>query len=157
MISALYRTNVAFTQAYQIIISGEPTQVYTPVVWYKGNVQPYKQGITGSLTDAGTVFKDWRSLYTKVFPEADTSQIPPDAQIGELYVYFDGSWYSAQAVQNWSIQARGVQHFKYLLVRAAAGAQPPFTPVPFAGLVSQFEAATRELEQTAPLVEQVTQ
>lgn len=154
---ALYRQNVAFTQAYSYIKDGEPVTVFVPIVWTKGNLQPFKQGIITNISDVGTIFKDWRVLYTKTHPVFDTTNIPTDADAGITYFYYDGVWYSVNGEQDWSIQARNVKHFKWLAVHVQNASLPPalVEPVPYSRLVESFEKVVSELDQVNDTIHNV--
>lgn len=151
---ALYRIDVAFMQAYSIYSDGESVTSYTDVVWTKGNIQPYKQGLTVESVDAGYRYNDWRVLYIREMPEFDLSNLLPNTEPSRVYVYYEGNWYYIQSDQDWSTQARGVKHRKLLIEKT----QPPegvATPTPFNNLVEDFENAINELEQASTLINEV--
>ena len=65
-IKQFYRTNVAFVEVYTIWVDGRAENAYTPPVWVKGNLQPFKQGMMVGTTDEYlTTFTDWKTLYVK--------------------------------------------------------------------------------------------
>lgn len=148
-----YRTNVAFVEMYTQWIDGRTVNSYTPPVWTKGNLQPFKQGtVTGTTTDFLTVFTDWKILYVKNKPEIDSSAIPPDATLGGTYFYYDGEWYAFTAQQNWTTAGRGVKHWKVLAFNSKEIGEDIQDPVPIADLVENFESVVSELNQTIPLI-----
>lgn len=153
-IKQFYRSNIAFVQMYSMWVDGEAVNTYTKPVWYKGNVQPYKDGNMVTLEEALTRFQQWRVLYTKFKPEIDTTDVPTDAQYGATYFYFEGNWYKYQAEQDWTTAGRGVKHWKVLAltskeINREVDVDPP---VPVADLVENFEAIVSELNQTIPLI-----
>jgi len=151
---ALFRTDVAMINQYSAYNDGEGVISYTPIMWTKGNLQPYKQGFTIDQTEAGYRYNDWRVLYIKQLPPFDTSAILEGATLTKTYIYYDGAWYYAQSTQDWSIQARGVKHFK-LIVEKTLAPEGIATPTPFNNLVEDFENAINELEQASTLINEV--
>lgn len=152
-IKQFYRTNVAFVELYTIYVDGEPVNTYTPPVWTKGNLQPFKQGtMVGTTAEYLTVFTDWKTLYVKNKPETDRTGVPPTAQFGGTYFYYDGQWYSFTAEQNWTTAGRGVKHWKVLAFTAKDIGDEILPPVPIADLVENFESVVSELNQSIPLI-----
>ena len=154
---ALYRTNVAIVETYSGWVDGESATWVSPIAWTKGNLQPYKQGIMQSISEAGIQFTDWRVLYIKSFPEVDYSTRPSViTQKGKTYFYYEGVWYDVQGNQDWTIQARGVKHYKLLAVKSK---EPPASLVgeltPTANLVENLEYAVNELAQVNNTVKEV--
>ena len=156
-IKGLYRTNVAIVRTYGTMTDGEPVLWVSPIAWTKGNLQPYKQGVMTSVNEAGVVFKDWRVLYIKSFPEIDYSTRPSVlTQKGKTYFYYEGSWYDVQGEQDWTMQARGVKHHKLLAVKSK---MPPSSLVgeltPTATLVEDLEYTVNELTQVNNTIKEV--
>ena len=154
---ALYRTNVAIVETYSGWVDGESVTWVSPIAWTKGNLQPYKQGIMQSISEAGIQFTDWRVLYIKTLPVADYSTKPSDlTQKGKAYFYYEGVWYDIQGNQDWTIQAKGVKHYKLLAVKSK---QPPESLVgeltPTANLVEDLEYTVNELTQVNNTVKEV--
>ena len=154
---ALYRTNVAVVETYSGWVDGESATWVSPIAWTKGNLQPYKQGIMQSIDEVGIHFSDWRVLYIKSFPEIDYSTKPSEiTQKGKTYFYYEGSWYDVQGEQDWTMQARGVKHYKLLAVKSK---EPPANLVgeltPTANLVENLEYAVNELAQVNNTVKEV--
>ena len=154
---ALYRTNVAIVETYSGWVDGESATWVSPIAWTKGNLQPYKQGIMQSISEAGIQFTDWRVLYIKKLPVVDYSTKPSDlTEKGKTYFYYEGVWYDVQGNQDWTIQARGVKHYKLLAVKSK---EPPSNLVgeltPTANLVENLEYAVNELAQVNNTVKEV--
>lgn len=154
---ALYRTNVAVVETYSGWVDGESATWVSPIAWTKGNLQPYKQGIMQSISEAGIQFTDWRVLYIKTIPVIDFSTKPSDlTEKGKTYFYYEGVWYDVQGNQDWTIQARGVKHYKLLAVKSK---EPPANLVgeltPTANLVENLEYAVNELAQVNNTVKEV--
>ena len=154
---ALFRTNVAVVGTYSGWVDGESATWVSPIAWTKGNLQPYKQGIMQSVSEAGIQFTDWRVLYIKTIPVIDYSTKPSDLiQKGKTYFYYEGSWYDVQGEQDWTMQARGVKHYKLLAVKSK---MPPANLVgeltPTANLVEDLEYAVNELTQVNNTVKEV--
>ena len=154
---ALYRTNVAVVETYSGWADGESATWVSPIAWTKGNLQPYKQGIMQSIDEAGIQFTDWRVLYIKTIPVIDFSTKPSDlTEKGKTYFYYEGVWYDVQGNQDWTIQARGVKHYKLLAVKSK---EPPANLVgeltPTANLVEDLEYTVNELTQVNNIVKEV--
>ena len=154
---ALYRTNVAVVETYSGWVDGESVTWVSPIAWTKGNLQPYKQGIMQSISEAGIQFTDWRVLYIKSLPLIDLSTKPSGlTQKNKTYFYYGGVWYDVQGNQDWIIQARGVKHYKLLAIKSK---QPPSSLVgeltPTANLVEDLEYAVNELAQVNNTVKEV--
>lgn len=154
---ALFRTNVAIVETYSGWVDGEPIEWVSPIAWTKGNLQPYKQGIMQSISEAGIQFTDWRVLYIKSLPVLDYSTKPSGmTQKGKTYFYYKGVWYDVQGNQDWTIQAKGVKHYKLLAVKSK---QPPSSLVgeltPTANLVEDLEYTVNELTQVNNIVKEV--
>ena len=154
---ALFRTNVAIVETYSGWVDGESATWVSPIAWTKGNLQPYKQGIMQSISEAGIQFTDWRVLYIKTIPVIDYSTKPSDLiQKGKTYFYYEGSWYDVQGEQDWTIQARGVKHYKLLAIKSK---EPPASLVgeltPTATLVENLELTVNELTQVNNTIKEV--
>ena len=154
---ALYRTNVAVVETYSGWVDGESATWVSPIAWTKGNLQPYKQGIMQSISEAGIQFTDWRVLYIKTIPVIDFSTKPSDlTDKNKTYFYYEGSWYEIQGEQDWTIQARGVKHYKLLAILSK---DPPASLVgeltPTATLVEDLEYTVNELTQVNNTVKEV--
>lgn len=150
----LYRTDVAFIDTYTGFSDGETVTFTTIPIWVKGNLQPWKQGITNTLGSAGVIFSDWRVLYIKDYPVIETTGIPSDATKNKSYFFYEGQWYGITANQDWTIQAKGVKHYK-LLAEKVNAPEGVTTPTPFNSLVEDFERAIAELDQTTTLINEV--
>lgn len=154
---ALFRTNVAIVETYSGWVDGEPVTWVSPIAWTKGNLQPYKQGIMQSISEAGIQFTNWCVLYIKSLPVLDYSTKPSGmTQKGKTYFYYEGVWYDVQGHQDWTIQAKGVKHYKLLAVKSK---QPPESLVgeltPTANLVEDLEYTVNELTQVNNIVKEV--
>ena len=154
---ALYRTNVAIVETYGGWEDGEFVTWVSPIAWTKGNLQPYKQGIMQSISEAGIQFTDWRVLYIKSLPAVDYSTKPSVlTQKSKTYFYYEGVWYDVQGNQDWTIQTKGVKHYKLLAVKSK---QPPESLVgeltPTTNLVEDLEYIVNELTQVNNIVKEV--
>lgn len=130
----LFRTHVALVKG-------------SDVVWTKGSLQPYKQGVSVELTEAGYRYNDWRILYLKDFPD-----FPFDGGITQnSYFVVDGEWYLVQSKQNWSTQAKGAKHYK-LIGQKTEKSDSIATPLPIGKLAQDFENAINELDQATKLL-----
>lgn len=130
----LFRTHVA-------IVKG------TNVVWTKGNLQPYKQGISMELADAGYRYNDWRILYLKDMPVYSIEE--ELSQLG--YFVVDGEWYLIQSKQNWATQAKGAKHYKLIGQKTAKSDLVNMT-MTIGELAQDFENAINELDQATKLL-----
>ena len=142
---ALYRNHVALVNVTSGWVDGEPTSELNQVVWTKGNIQPFKLGLSITDTDAGVRFKDWRTLYLKDMPLAAGS-----FQSISYFVY-NNVWYRIESEQDWSIQARGVKHYK-IIGQMTAKPDGITTPVPLGKITQDFENAINELSQATKLI-----
>ena len=130
----LFRTHVALVKG-------------SDVVWTKGSLQPYKQGVSVELTEAGYRYNDWRILYLGDFPN-----FPFNGGITQnIYFVVDGEWYLVQSKQNWSTQAKGVKHYK-LIGQKTEKSSSIATPLPIGKLAQNFENAVNELDQATKLL-----
>jgi len=146
----LFRTHVAFVAIGAVFVDGESVPTMSNVVWTKGNLQPFKQGITIVTTEVGDRFKDWRTLYVKKMPEivgSNDEYAPPVI----TYFVYNNSWYKISSEQDWTIQGRGVKHYKII---AQKSVKPDGVELPQAiGEIAQdFEIAIAELNQTTKLL-----
>lgn len=157
-IAAFYRTYIPFVQSRSFYQDGRPEEVQTPPTWVKVNVQPFKQGLVVDPTLAGTIYNDWKTIYTRNLPEFDLEGIPPNADLMGTYAYYDGRWYTVTATQDWTTPGRAPKHYKYLAI-ATTGVEAITwpEPVPLGTLVEDFEAAVRELQQASIVFTQLTQ
>lgn len=154
-IAALYRNWLPFTQRYTYFDGGESVEGFLPLVYIKGNVQPWKQGLLGSLTEVGTIYKDYKTLYIKKEPVFDFSGVPVGATLDENpIVYWDGKWFNVQGNQDWTTAGRAPKHFKYLAIRRTVGPgdDPIPDPTPLPELVEAFELVVSELHILTPIV-----
>lgn len=157
-IAAFYRTYIPFVQEWSYYDRGVAVNAQTVPTWVKVNVQPFKQGLMFDLKDVGTVYNDWKTIYTRVIPVYDLEGIPKTATLNKTYAYYNGKWYAVTATQDWTTPGRAPKHYKYLAVApTGSGAITWPEPIPFATLVENFEAAVRELQQTSIVFTQLTQ
>ena len=155
-IAAFYRTHIPFMEIYSYYVDGRAQFWFTSPTWTKGNLQPFKQGLMGSLDEVGTIWTDWKTLYVRKLPEFDYTERPQDAGYLRTVVYIAGRWYEVTATQDWTTAGRAPKHKKYLAVatKVPEGEVWP-EPVPMASLVASFEAAVRELQQTTIIVDEL--
>lgn len=147
---ALYRNRVAILDTYQKTSSSQGQLFWSPeILWTKGNVQPYKAGIEGSVSPDGVFFSDWRVLYVKELPPFDLSKKPVGYEKARSYYWYEGNWYFIQSKQEWETQARGVKHLTLIgeLTGDFLDAPPDLTPL--SKLVNSFERVTKELKLTS--------
>lgn len=157
-IAAFYRNYIPFVQQWSYFDFGETVTAQTPPTWVKSNIQPFKQGLMFNLTEVGTVYNDWKTIYTRVIPVFDLEGIPPTATLNGTYAYYNGRWYAVTATQDWTTPGRAPKHYKYLAVASTGqGAITWPEPVPLGTLVENFEAAVRELQQTSIVFTQLIQ
>lgn len=157
-IAAFYRNYVAFVQTYSYFFEGENVEVQTPPTWVKVNIQPAKAGILLNLSDYGTVFKDWKTVYARSIPEFDLEGIPSNATLNGTYAFIEGRWFAVTGTQDWTTPGRAPKHYKYLAIASTGqGAINWPEPIPFASLVLNFEAAVREVQQTSIVLTELTQ
>jgi|SRR5690554_220890 len=155
-IAAFYRTYIPFMEVHSYYEGGKPKFWLTPPTWVKSNLQPFKQGLMGSLTDVGTIYTDWKTLYVRTPPEYDLSGKPSTAEYMRTVVYIGGRWFDVTATQDWTTAGRAPKHLKYIAVATTVpdGAEWP-EPIPLASLVAEFESAVRELQQTTVIVNEL--
>jgi hypothetical protein len=154
-IAAFYRNWFPFTQRYTYFDEGDLVEGFLPLVYVKGNIQPWKQGLIGTLTETGVIYKDYKSLYLKNFPVFDTSGVPVGATLDENpVVYWDGKWFDVNGNQDWTSPGRAPKHHKLLCIRRPVGPgdDPIPDPTPIPELVDAFELIVSELHQLTPLV-----
>lgn len=147
---ALYREHVAFVAIDAVWIDGESVTTMSNVVWTKGNLQPYKQGITVVTTVAGDEYKDLRTLYVKDLPKlvGAGGEYAPTATI---YFVYNNAWYKVMSEQDWTNQAKGVKHYK---ITAQKTTKPDgvILPEPVGKITQKFEIAIEELKQATNLL-----
>lgn len=154
-IAAFYRNWFPFTQRYTYFDEGDVVEGFLPFVYVKGNVQPWKQGLITDITEVGTVYKDYKTLYLKKEPVFDFSGVPVGATLEENpIVYIDGNWFNVNGNQDWTTPGRAPKHHKYLCIRRTIGPgdNPLPTPTPLPELVDSFERIVSELHQLTPIV-----
>lgn len=141
----LFRTHVALVTVVSEWVDGEPVLVAN-TVWTKGNLQPYKQGISIELTEAGYRYNDWRILYLKDMPVFSVEDAP---QLS--YFVVNEEWYLIQSKQNWTTQAKGAKHYKLIGQKTP---KPDFVnmTMTIGELAQDFENAINELDQATKLL-----
>ena len=147
---ALYRQHVAFVVIGASWQDGESVPTMSNVVWTKGNLQPYKQGITVVTTEAGDRYKDWRTLYVKDLPklvgEGGEYFVEPTT-----YFVYNNTWYKVISKQDWSNQARGVKHYEITAIKTPKP-DGVTLPKPIGKTTQNFEIAIEELKQATKLI-----
>lgn len=151
----LYRTDVALLQSYSRNDGGgENIATYSEVVWVKGNIQPWRQGVVFDISQTGIRFNDYRVLYTREMPLLPpTVPLQPKTQKSLLHVYVEGKWYVVDGEQDYTTQAKGYKHYKLLLMKSPKPEGIP-DPVPVSNLVSDFQRVVEELKQTSTILEE---
>ena len=147
---ALYREHVAFVVIGTSWQDGESVPTMSNVVWTKGNLQPYKQGITVATTEAGDRYKDWRTLYVKDLPKVVGEGGEYSVESTTYFVY-NNAWYKVISKQDWSNQARGVKHYKITAIKTPKP-DGVTLPEPVGKLTQNFEIAIEELKQATKLI-----
>lgn len=147
----LYRTDVALLQSYSRLVDGETVKTFSEVLWTKGNIQPWKQGIVFDLGQEGIRFSDYRVLYTRNMPPFPPA--PTGTTKSLTHVYIDGRWYVVDGEQDYTTQAKGYKHYKLLLMKSPKPEGIP-DPVPVSNLVSDFQRVVEELKQTSIILEE---
>lgn len=155
-IASFYRTHVPFMEIHSYYEGGKAQFWLTPPTWVKGNLQPFKQGLMGDLTDVGVIYTDWKTLFVRTTPVFDLTGLPEQALYTRTVIFIGGRWFEVTATQDWTTAGRAPKHYKYLAVATTApeGTEWP-EPVPLASLVAKFEAAVRELQQTTVIVNEL--
>lgn len=147
---SLYRTHVAFVVIQGEFVDGGDDPYKANIVWTKGNLQPYKQGVTTTLEPSGNVFKDWRILYVKKIPElvgAGGEYSVPQV----MYFVYDNKWYKITSEQDWTLQGRGAKHYK-IIAQKTGKPEGISLPQPVGKLAQNFETAVAELKQSTKLL-----
>lgn len=146
----LYRNHVAFVTVGSEWVDGESVPTMSNVVWTKGNLQPYKQGITVVTTSAGDRYSDWRTLYVKNMPKlvGHGGEYEP---VGIKYFVYDNTWYKITSEQDWTLQAKGVKHYK-IIAQKTTKPDGVALPQPIGRLAQEFETVITELKQTTKLL-----
>ena len=147
----LYRTDVALLQSYSRLVDGETVKTFSEVLWTKGNVQPWRQGIVFDLGQEGIRFNDYRVLYTRNMPPFPPKPVGTTKSL--THVYIDGRWYVVDGEQDYTTQAKGYKHYKLLLMKSPKPEGIP-DPVPVSNLVSDFQRVVEELKQTSIILEE---
>lgn len=147
---SLYRTHVAFVVEQGEFVDGGDDPYKANIVWAKGNLQPYKQGITTSLEPEGNVFKDWRILYVKKIPELVGAGGEYEVLRVKYFVY-DNKWYKITSEQDWTLQGRGAKHYK-IIAQKTGKPEGIKLPQPVGKLAQNFETAVAELKQSTKLL-----
>lgn len=146
----LYRTHVAFVVEQGEFIDGGKNSDTPNIVWTKGNLQPYKQGVTSVLEPSGNIFRDWRILYVKKLPQLVGSGGEYSVSQVKYFVY-NNKWYKITSEQDWTMQGRGAKHYKIIAQKTT----PPDgikLPQPVGKLAQDFETAVAELKQSTKLL-----
>ena len=147
---ALYRQHVAFVVIGAVWQDGESVPTMSNVVWTKGNLQPYKQGVIVVTTEAGDRYKDWRTLYVKDLPKlvGDGDEYAAEAT---TYFVYNNTWYKVISKQDWSNQARGVKHYEITAIKTPKP-DGVTLPEPIGKITQNFEIAIEELKQATKLI-----
>ncbi len=157
-IKAFYRNWVGTVgkYSYRDASTGRTENVYTEFSFFKGNIQPWKEGMGNFSSDGVFIFRDFNLLYTKAdvtFEAPDT--IPSNATAVTLidwWFYTEGKWYLVQGDENWTRAGRNPKHYKYY-GQYISGQEDIMNdvgePTPFPELVDQFENVVMELDQVS--------
>lgn len=156
-ISAFYRTWVPVVGQFTYMDKGRPEIWYSPVVYIKGNIQPWKKGeLIQPISDGVLVLTDYNVLYTHYKPEFDLSDAPDEELTYErTWAFHEGKWWDVQGNQNWTKAGRAVKHYKWFMSAQTGDTAPELPePIPFGELVDSFGQAVRELQQTSFIIEE---
>lgn len=168
-ITQLYRQGIALSLQFETYSYGNPVKKATPVVWYKGNVQPYKMGNTIGINDNESFLsiQKYRSVYLSGFDydDIDYSSIPEGASpsIREnalIFLYFNNNWHQVLTFADYRNSGRGVKHVKFTVV-GGYGLTPRYPdesfignpPTPILDLVDRFNNEVNELQQMTNIIE----
>jgi len=158
-IKAFYRNWVGVVGKYTYTQANRTEEVFTDIKYYKGNIQPWKEGM-GQFNSGGGgfVFEDFNLLYTKsdvTFEEPDG--IPPTATnitFFQWWFFHNGKWYFVKGDEDWSYAGRQPKHHKYY-GQYLSGQEDIIddvgVPIPLGELVDQFQNVVSELNQVSNL------
>lgn len=152
-----YREWLTFTLRYRYTEGGQQQTGHLPFVYVRGNVQPWKSGLSISVEEIGSFFTGYKVAYVKTVPVWDLDLLPPGASITGTPLFFHkGNWYETIGLQDWTTQAKNPKHTKYLAFRqTGSGAIVLPEPVPVAELVDAFERVVSKLHQITPTITEV--
>lgn len=161
-IAAFYRNWIPVVGKWTYFSGGRGEEVFTEFKYYKGNVQPFKDGFGVANTSSGVLnFYDYLLLYTKeeiTFEPPPPEDIPADAielALTFKWFYVNGKWYTVTGDENWTYAGKAPKHFKYSgqyqsgsdYVGGDVG-----DPIPIPDLVSEFESVISELNQMTNII-----
>lgn len=158
-IAAFYRTYTPFMGQYSYRIQGRTETLYSSPIWLKSNIQPFRQGLQLDLEATGTIYTDWKTVYTRQSPVYEPPTPPAGAEDFKFVrhlIYIQGDWYAVTGSQDWRLSGRAPKHLKHLVVTESGSTIAGLPePIPFATLVAQFESVVRELEQTVNIADEL--
>lgn len=147
--------------SYTRTSGGQAEEWFTPVVYTKVNMQPWRRGYAIENEVGGFYFTGYEVLFMKEDITYDLSELPididPESETRE-YAYVDGKWYVVEATQSWTRSSRKGKHYKKFVVTSPTiETQIPkefrSAPTPLASLTDNFGEAVRELQQTTIIVD----
>lgn len=160
----MYRTWIPVSARFSTFRGSREEIWFSPFVWIKGNIQPWKKGEGIVLETEGIMrLTDYQVIYTKKEPVYDLTDRPaPDegkewGQTG-TFTYFDNAWWAVLMSQDWTRGGRAIKHYKWFASRQEGQDIPEIdTPIPFGELVDNFDNVVRELKQNIPVLQSIGQ
>lgn len=154
-IAALYRNWIPFARGFTYFdpVTMDEVTEYV-IVHVKGNIQPFKAGLTIDLQEHITDFQDLRVVYTK----NDIKRLWDGVTIGqpsEYDFFYDvevGQWFRVEGIENWRRPGRNPKHHKYTGRYSNLTTQAIGEPTPMPELVDKFEAVVAELHNLIPVI-----
>lgn len=149
---------------YSYSSGGQAVHWYSPIVYSKANMQPWRQGYAIENDIGGFYFAGYEVLFMKENITYDLTDLPmeidPDQEFRE-YAYVDGQWYLVEDTQSWTRGSRRGKHYKkFILTNWTIQSDIPkeyrVAPTPLASLTDNFGEAVRELQQTTIIVDKET-
>lgn len=120
-ISAFYRTSLPMVAQYTRRQDGDIEEYISPIVYMKGNVQPWKKGESFTNTQGGIILTGMQVMFTRATPVFSLEEAPTGAQweYVKTFVFDDGQWLTALQKQNWTKAGRNVKHYKWFVSAAS--------------------------------------
>lgn len=154
-IAAFYRNWIPFARAFTYFdpeTMDEVTEYH--IVHVKGNIQPFKGGLTIDIQQHITDMQAYRVVYTK----KSIRNLWDDITIGQPgeYAFFydveEGQWFRVEGKENWKRPGRNPKHHKYTGRYSEQTTIAIGEPTPMPELVDKFEAVVAELHNLIPVL-----
>lgn len=154
-IAAMYRNWIPFARAFSYY-DPDTMDLVTEyhIVHVKGNIQPFKSGLTIDIQQHITDLQSYRVVRTK----KPITNLWDDVTIGEPgeYDYFYdvevGRWFRVEGIENWRRPGRNPKHHKYIGRYTEQITDDIGEPTPMPELVDKFEAVVAELHNLIPAI-----